>query len=326
MMDKIKFKNLTIGNPIFVGPMAGVSDLSFRLMLADFDPGLIYSEMISAQGIIYQNEKTIDMCRVLDEEKMVALQLFGSDPEMMGIAAEYIDQKTNADIIDINMGCPVQKVVKTGAGSALMQEVDRAHRIVSEIVSRVEKPVTTKIRLGWDSESQNAVEMAQAMEAAGASMIAVHGRTRAQMYKGTVNRDAIREVKESVSIPVIANGDIKTVEDALTMFDDTGADAIMISRAILHNPWLIDEIKAALQGEVYEERMTIPERFAWLRERFVLMIELQGETQATRRMRGFSAWFVSGLPKSRELKMSFIRMQNLAEFDTIVKEYLEKEV
>ncbi len=326
MMGKIKIKDLLLDNPVFVGPMAGVSDLSFRLMLADFKPGLIYSEMISAQAILYENEKTLDMCRVLDEEHQVALQLFGSDPQTMGIAAEYIDQKTKADVIDINMGCPVQKVVKTGAGSSLMREVDRAHAIVSEMVSRVEKPVTTKIRLGWDEDSRNAVEMAQALEAAGASMIAVHGRTRSQMYKGQVDREAIAEVKRSVSIPVIANGDIKTVDDALSMFEETSADAIMISRAILHNPWLIHEIKAALKDEVYEEVMSIPDRFAWLRERFVLMIDLQGEAQAVRRMRGFSTWFVAGLPRSRELKMSFIRMQNLKEFDTIVQDYLERKV
>lgn len=323
-MTKLKIRDLELPNNVFVAPMAGVSDPAFRLMIADFKPGLIFSEMLSDHGINNRNEKTLSMCQVLDHEFPIALQLFGYNIDSMVKAAKFLDKETKCHVIDINMGCPAKKVVNGNGGSSLMKEPDHAFKLVSAIVAAVDKPVSVKMRTGWDSKTLNAVEMAQGLEKSGASLLSIHGRTRGQQYTGNVNRDMIRQVKESVNIPVIGNGDIRTVEDAQTMIDETGTDGVMIGRAILKNPWLIEEVKSALNNEVYEINLSYEERFTWLRQRFILMIDSMGELASARKMRSFASWYVAGLDDSRALKMEFIRMKSVAEFDTIVERYLKK--
>ena len=323
-MSGIKVRDLIIPNKVFVGPMAGVSDVSFRAMLAPFSPGLIYSEMISDKALIYQNRRTLDMCRVDPNENIVSLQLFGMDVDEMVKGAIYMDQHTEADIIDINMGCPAPKVVKGNGGASLMKDPELAFRIVEAIVQNVSKPVTVKIRTGWDSNSVNAVEMAQGLEKAGASLIAIHGRTREQMYSGAVDYDTIRAVKEAVSIPVIGNGDIRSVEDAHRMIEKTGVDGIMVARGVLSNPWLIEEIRASLEDREFNPIFNTEERFEWLRGHMQSMIHYLGEETAIKKMKGVASWFVAGLVNAKELKSSFVRMQSIEEFDRIVTEYLLK--
>lgn len=321
---QIKVGNVILDNNVIIAPMAGVSDISFRSMLIDFKPGLMVSEMISDKGILYKNERTLEMCKTLEHEHPISLQLFGRDLETMIPAAKFLDKETDCDIIDINMGCPVAKVVSTNGGSSLLKEPEHAYELVKAIVEAVDKPVTVKMRVGWDSTSINAVEFAKLMEKAGAKMIAIHGRTRSQKYKGDIYYDVIRDVKNAVSIPVLGNGDITDIASARHMMETTGVDGVMIGRAILNNPWLIEEVKADFFETEYAMTMTNEDRFKWLRSRFIKMIEITEESHAVKKMRGFSTWFIAGLPDSKALKSRFIRMNSVAEFDRIVEEYLEE--
>ena len=321
-MSEIKIRDIVLPNKVLVGPMAGISDVSFRAMLAPFQPGLIYSEMISDKALIFKNQKTIDMCRIDPEEKLVALQLFGMDVDEMVQGAIYMDKHTNADIIDINMGCPAPKVVKGNGGASLMKYPELAFKIVEAVVKNVSKPVTVKMRTGWDDKNINAVEMAIGLEKAGASMISIHGRTRQQMYSGEVDFETIRKVKEAVSIPVIGNGSIRSVKDAREMIEKTGVDGIMISRGILSNPWLIEEINADLEGRPFDPIFDVEERFKWLRGQMESMIHYLGEYTAIKKMKGFASWFIAGIPNAKGLKSSFVRMQSIEEFDRIVTDYL----
>ncbi|PKK94683.1 MAG: tRNA dihydrouridine synthase DusB, partial [Tenericutes bacterium HGW-Tenericutes-5] len=308
---KLQVKDLILDNNVFVAPMAGVTDLSYRLILKEFGAGLIYTEMISDKGLLYDNQKTKDMIEISDYEKPIALQLFGSDVESMVNAAILIDKESNCDIIDINMGCPVPKVTKAGSGSKLMTTPELAKQIVSSIVKVVNKPVSVKFRSGWDHRSINAVSFAKAMEEAGASLIAIHGRTRTDMYSGRVDLDIIKEVKAAVKIPVIGNGDIKSPEDAKMMIDYTNCDGVMIGRGLMGNPWLIKQTVDYLETGNYEKEISIATKKAYLLKHLDNLIKYKGEHIAILEMRTHGAWYVKGLPGATKIKTQIVHAKSV---------------
>lgn len=322
----IKIGSVVLENNIIVAPMAGVTNPDFRSMLLEFNPGLIYTEMVSDKAILYGNERTLEMCEIRENEHPIALQLFGSDEESMLYGAQYMDLKTTCDIIDINMGCPVTKVVKNGAGSAHMKDIDKAIKLVGKIVEAVNKPVTVKMRTGWDTHSINAPQLAIGLERVGVSALAVHGRTRSQMYSGSPNLDIIKEVKDAVSIPVIGNGDVKDVVSAKQMLEYTGCDGVMIGRATLTNPWVVQEVILGLKNDYAIVKTTIQDKFKWLDSYCLKTITRLGEEPAMKQLRSHALWLVTGMPHSTELKRLLARMKTYEEFDRIVKEYIKERV
>ncbi|MBQ3912857.1 MAG: tRNA dihydrouridine synthase DusB, partial [Lachnospiraceae bacterium] len=296
----MKIGNIEVGR-LALGPMAGITDMPFRLLCKEQGADLIYSEMVSAKGIHYNNKNTGDLLRCDEAERPVALQLFGSEPEIMAETAARIEER-NFDIFDINMGCPVPKVVNNGEGSALMKDPALAGRIVEAMVRVVKKPVTVKFRKGFDSDHVNAVEFAKVLESAGAAAIAVHGRTREQYYSGRADWDIIKQVKAAVSIPVIGNGDIFSPKDAEAMFDETGCDAVMVARGAQGNPWIFARIKHYLDTGEELPKPAFDEVLAMIHRHADMLREYKGEDTAVREMRKHVAWYTEGFPYSAKLR------------------------
>jgi nifR3 family TIM-barrel protein len=317
-----KIGNLTIENQIILAPMAGVSNSPFRILTRRYGAGLVFAEMVSDKGLMYANEKTKKLLYMTDIEKPMAQQIFGSDLETMVQAAKYIDENSNCDIIDINMGCPVPKVaIKAQAGASLMKNPDLIYEIVSEIVKTVSKPVTVKIRSGWDHQSINAVEVAKRIEKAGASAITVHARTRSQGYSGHADLDVIKAVKQAVNIPVIGNGDVIDGPSAKRMLDYTGCDAVMIGRGALGNPWIFREIDQYLKDGTHLPRPTHQEIKEMMLKHLDSLVELKGEHTAVLEMRSHGPWYLKGIDHASELRKQLSTAKTKEEFKGYVEAF-----
>ena len=297
----MRIGNVTLDNNVILAPMAGVTDLPFRLLCKEQGVGLLCMEMVSAKAIYYNNKNTEALMEIDDRERPVSLQLFGSDADIMSEMAKRIEEKPFA-ILDINMGCPVPKVAGNGEGSALMKNPALVREIVSKVVKAIEKPVTVKIRKGFDEDHVNAVEIAKIIEDCGAAAVAVHGRTREQYYSGTADWDIIRQVKEAVSIPVIGNGDVTGPESAKKMIDETGVDGIMIGRAARGNPWIFNQIKEYLETGVIPEKPSYDEVREMMLRHARMQLECKGEYTGIREMRKHVAWYTAGYPHSAKLR------------------------
>lgn len=314
----MKIGNVEIKNKLILAPLAGYTNQVYRQICHDFGAGLTYTEMISDKGLLYENDKTWNLCYIKDEEKPVSLQLFGGNIDEIVKAAQLVDKRSNCDIIDINMGCPVKKVLKSGSGSYLLQNVEYIEQLVRNVVNNVSKPVTVKIRIGWDHQSINHIAIAKAIERGGASAICVHGRTKSDFYSGKVNLEAIKEVKQNVNIPVIGNGDIKTIDDLKNMLD-TGVDFVMIGRASLGNPWVFKEFNAYMNNENYTPP-TDEEKIKLLIYHMRQLVELKGEKIAILEMRSLAAWYVKGMKNNKDFKLKLINITTVNDFLDIIKE------
>lgn len=318
----MKIGNLELKNKVFLSPMAGGTDLPFRLICKEQGCGLLYTEMINGKALCYDDENTKKMLKIEEEEHPVAVQIFGSEPEFMGRAAEIMNDYSN-EILDINMGCPAPKVVKNGDGSALMKNPKLAEEVLRAVVKNSKKPVTLKIRKGWDDNSVNAVEIAKIAEDCGISALAIHGRTREQFYTGKADWDIIAEIKKNLSIPVIGNGDVFTIEDSINMLDKTGCDAIMIGRGAQGNPWIFKRINHYMNtGEILPEP-TLNEKISTAIKHLKLAVEEHGEYVAVREMRKHIAWYLKGLRNSAKLRDEINKIEDYQEVVSKLEYYME---
>ena len=317
----MKIGHLELENNVFLAPMAGVTDLPFRILCKEMGCGLVYSEMVSAKGILYDNKNTTELLEIDPKERPVAVQLFGSDPEILGAMAKKIEPYP-IDIIDVNMGCPAPKIVKNGEGSCLMKTPELVGKIVKSLVESQSKPVTIKFRKGFDDDHVNAVEIAKIAEANGASAVAVHGRTREQYYSGKADWDIIKQVKEAVNIPVIGNGDVFSPQDAKNLLEHTGCDAIMVGRGAQGNPWIFKRILHYLQtGELLPEP-TAEERVEKALRHSQMLIDYKGEYIGVREMRKHMAWYMKGLPGAAELRGKLNHAETMAQLEELLRGYL----
>lgn len=317
---------LTIGsiemkNCVVLAPMAGVCNSAFRLIARRFGAGLVCAEMVADRGIIHHNKRTLNMLYIDDREKPISLQIFGGSRETLVEAAKFVDKHTNADIIDINMGCPVPKVTKCDAGSKWLLNPDKIYEMVAAVVDAVDKPVTVKMRKGWDDAHMYAVRNAQAVERAGGQAIALHGRTRVQMYEGEADWEIIRQVKESVGIPVIGNGDVRTPQDAKRMLETTGADGVMIGRAALGNPWMLYRTVKYLEEGILPPEPSAKEKIDVCLFHFDQLAKLKGEHLAVLEMRRHAAWYVRGLCGGNDVRKQINETESGDELRGILKAF-----
>lgn len=314
--------NIELSAPLALAPMAGITDLPFRLICRRLGCGMTVSEMVSAKGLLYKNVKTTEMLRIDDGERPTAIQLFGSVPAELAEAARMVEA-SGADMIDFNMGCPVPKIVNNGEGSALMKNPQLAHDILAAMVNAVKIPVTVKFRAGWDDDNRNAVEIARAVEAAGVSSVAVHGRTRQQFYEGKADWSIIADVKQAVKVPVFGNGDIFTVADGLRMLEQTGCDGLMIGRGADGNPWLFTALAAALRGEPLPQPPSLKERLAQASEHLAMLIAYKNEVVAVKEMRRHISAYLKGMPHAAEFRGRFHKVDTQEQFQQLLAEYSE---
>lgn len=317
----MRIGNVTTENNVFLAPMAGVSDSSFRRICRRYGAGMVYSEMISAKGLYYNDKKTAELMHITDEERPCAIQIFGSDADIM---AEVIPKVMEAkpDIIDINMGCPMPKIVNNGDGSALLCAPEKIGEIVRKVSNVSPVPVTVKIRKGWDKNSVNAVETAKIIEANGAAAVTVHGRTRDEFYGGVADWDIIKAVKDTVSIPVIGNGDIKTAQDAKRMFDYTNCDAIMIGRGSEGNPFIFRQINEYLETGEVTFNPTPHDRLLQMTEHLKMLVETKGESRGVKEARKHIAWYIKGLKGASRLKGEIFKISDFATIHHCLTEYI----
>ena len=312
--------NIKLDAPLVLAPMAGITDLPFRVICRRLGCGMTVSEMVSAKGLLYKNVKTTEMLRIEDSERPTAIQLFGSVPAELAEAAQMVEA-SGADIIDFNMGCPVPKIVNNGEGSALMKNPQLAYEVLAAMVAAVKIPVTVKFRAGWDDKHRNAVEIALAAERAGVAAVAVHGRTRQQFYEGKADWSIIRQVKQAVKVPVFGNGDIFTVADGLRMLEETGVDGLMIGRGADGNPWLFQQLKAVLAGESCPASPSLDERLNLAAEHLDMLIAFKGETISVKEMRRHISAYLKGLPHAAEYRGRFHKVDTREQFQELLAEY-----
>lgn len=316
----MKLGNVAIDVPVALAPMAGITDLPFRLICRRLGCGYTVSEMISAKGLLYNNTKTKEMLKIDSGERPTAIQLFGSVPAELAEAARIVAE-SGADMIDLNMGCPVPKIVNNGEGSALMKQPALAYEILAAMVKAVDIPVTVKFRAGWDDAHRNAVEIAKAAEAAGVAAVAVHGRTRQQFYEGKADWKIIAEVKKAVKIPVFGNGDIFSAADGLRMLEETGCDGLMVGRGADGNPWIFQQLRAALLNQPYNEQVPLKEKLELAAEHLRMLIELKGEYISVKEMRRHISAYLKGMPHAAEYRSRFHKMDTYKQFMELLEEY-----
>jgi nifR3 family TIM-barrel protein len=318
----LKIGNVQMMNQVVLAPMAGVCNSAFRLIAKEFGTGLVCAEMVSDKAIVHGNSRTKEMLFVDDREKPLSLQIFGGDTDTLVHAAKYVDQHTNADIIDINMGCPVPKITKCDAGARWLLSPDRIEKMITAVVKAVDKPVTVKMRMGWDSEHIFAIDNAKAVERGGGSAVSVHGRTREQMYTGKANWDIIKQIKQEINIPVIGNGDILTPEDAKFMLDETQCDGVMIGRGALGNPWMLYRTVEYLQSGTLMPEPSVDEKIRIAILHMDRLIDLKGEMIAVKEMRKHMAWYLKGLSSSARIKDKIMVSTKRNQMVEVLQEYV----
>ena len=318
-LNEIKIGDVKCKNNIFLAPMAGITDLPFRLICERFEPGLVETEMVSSKALLYNDEKTKKLLNTEGEKRPISMQIFGSDEEAMAYGAKYVSKI--ADIVDINMGCPAPKVTKNGDGSKLLLDIDKAGRVIDSVVKNSSKPVTLKIRLGWDKEHIVATEVAKLAENLGVSAIMVHGRTRDEYYSGKANLDEIRKVKEAVKIPVIGNGDVVDEESAKNMFERTGVDGIMIGRAAIGNPWIFEKVRYYLETGNKLSDVSIEEKLKIIKEHFLLELQEKGEYTGIREFRKHLAYYTKNLPNSSVFRSKINTLESKEEVINNLEEF-----